>query len=781
MATTPTNSKSDPLALEPYRIFGPSLVDVEEDDQAAAPKRASPKAKRRRGRPFGAKTRVAHTHVTADEFALLRAVAQGVDLTVAARQYLLWPGRMPERAGLEKLYADLLNRIAASACALPETKKARAMAQALLNLQTVIQDVSQVPAAQMLEVASADAPVPVAAVAASPQQTAESNVPSLEEFAQRFDEDMFSESELIALYEEAFGQAGSQNEPAADVKKLESGAVEAVAIATGPQPVSAASSYTQRVGALLQAIDWLDEHLSAEPKRDDLVTQWIRLSDAQVQALRAEGVVSLGNLIDWITLRGERWHDFVPRYGAQRALELKNWLARWSINPAQGLATEAVRALVPSARPSLTGTHVFLAPITPATWPEALRGQYGRFRHHVPNGLMASDDMEAVNAWFQSILRKSQATQVAYKRAVERLILWAIHERKQPLSSLSKTDLIEFCEFLQAPPPHWVQAATATRNRRDESWRPLRGPMNMKSLNLMFAAVGAMYSCWEDQNYTTINPAKDVIGSKRKDATMDVMRSFSEQDLDIIAKTFDDIEDGPTKRRLAALLMLLETAGLRREEVAKAKWGDLTKARIDGRVTESHILVVEGKGKRIRNVPINNDVFQALRLHLQDRQALVSDGHLSLFSHIKDQDQPLIGVLDERWVAAMDKKLQAERGLQALSNEVLGVRKESKYTVNPCGALSSAAIYSILKAFFRRCAVRAGEKLGDRHGIFNRASTHWLRHTFAHHALKSSGKDLSVVQALLGHKSISTTGLYVKADMTARVEAVNAIRSALGK
>ena len=36
------------------------------------------KPKRRRGRPPGAKTQVAHEHVTADEFAVLRAVAQGM-------------------------------------------------------------------------------------------------------------------------------------------------------------------------------------------------------------------------------------------------------------------------------------------------------------------------------------------------------------------------------------------------------------------------------------------------------------------------------------------------------------------------------------------------------------------------------------------------------------------------------------------------------------------------------------------------------------------------------
>jgi site-specific recombinase XerD len=43
--------------------------------------------------------------------------------------------------------------------------------------------------------------------------------------------------------------------------------------------------------------------------------------------------------------------------------------------------------------------------------------------------------------------------------------------------------------------------------------------------------------------------------------------------------------------------------------------------------------------------------------------------------------------------------------------------------------------------------------------VFERASTHWLRHTFGRHAL-ADGASLNVVQAVLGHASIQTTTLY---------------------
>ena len=91
---------------------------------------------------------------------------------------------------------------------------------------------------------------------------------------------------------------------------------------------------------------------------------------------------------------------------------------------------------------------------------------------------------------------------------------------------------------------------------------------------------------------------------------------------------------------------------------------------------------------------------------------------------------------------------------------------------NPAGALSSSRINDVLKGFFRAVGKSCDdEQLQE---DFERASCHWLRHTFAHGVLKASGNDLPVTQQLLGHKSISTTGIYLKADMGQRIEVVMA-------
>lgn len=756
------------------------------DEEEVTPAPGPLKAKRRMGRPPGSRTRISHGHISADEFSVLRAVAQGVDLTLAARQYLLWPGRAPELIALKKIYGELLQRVEAAAQSLPDDKTARRMVRDLLNLQTVVDAAPPGP-----ETAQAAPTVAAPAIAVAVAPPAEPKGMTLEEFASQFDDDMYSESELIELYMEEHGQVGAAavdhvpNLPVTEVPvdtlpaQMDISEAKALPDSDVARESAAGMSAARRMELLLDAIDWLGKELGKEPVREHLVEQWIRVSAKQRQALNEAGVITLGNLVDWMSLRGEEWFSSLPGYGATRSAGLQRWLARWSIVPGQGLPAVGVGKTAGAVIRKDSGGYS-LEPLTEATWPDALRGEYGKYRSHQPNTLEANNDLEAVKAWYQIIEEKAGPTQIAYRRAIERLSLWAVHERKLGLSSLSTPDLLEFRRFLMAPPPHWVQGAKDGRTKATGDWRPLRGPLNDKSLNVTFAAVGSMYKCWVDKNYITSNPAQGISGPKRKEATMDVMRSFSDESLEVIGNTFASIKDGPAKRRLAAILQLLNAAGLRRNEVATSTWGDFQEMRIGGRDTKEVALKVIGKGKTERIIPINSATMQALVAHRDDRRELVSKQKLPLFASVKDEDLPLIGVLDERWIGMMDKRLQRRRdaNLTAVitSEEAEEGGNSDAFSVNRNGALSASALYTLLKKFFGQCSATAGENPLDKNSVFHRASTHWLRHTFAHHALAASEKDLTVVQALLGHKSITTTAIYVKADLSQRKAATDKIK-----
>jgi hypothetical protein len=91
--------------------------------------------------------------------------------------------------------------------------------------------------------------------------------------------------------------------------------------------------------------------------------------------------------------------------------------------------TERARALVPVA------AQHDVVPWERLHIPQDVDRSHGTFRApEAPCTLSAADDCEAVQAWLG--LRESVATQRAYCKEAERLILWAVLERGRTLSSL---------------------------------------------------------------------------------------------------------------------------------------------------------------------------------------------------------------------------------------------------------------------------------------------------------------------------------------------------------
>ena len=60
---------------------------------------------------------------------------------------------------------------------------------------------------------------------------------------------------------------------------------------------------------------------------------------------------------------------------------------------------------------------------------------------------------------------------------------------------------------------------------------------------------------------------------------------------------------------------------------------------------------------------------------------------------------------------------------------------------------------------------------GIRAARLAKASTHWLRHTHASHAI-AGGMPIEVAQQNVGHASLATTTVYVKTEQKRRMKAV---------
>lgn len=74
--------------------------------------------------------------------------------------------------------------------------------------------------------------------------------------------------------------------------------------------------------------------------------------------------------------------------------------------------------------------------------------------------------------------------------------------------------------------------------------------------------------------------------------------------------------------------------------------------------------------------------------------------------------------------------------------------------------LSESAIYIHLKDCFRDVSDWAFGHDKEASAVFARASTHWLRHTHATHALRR-GVGLESVRDNLGHASIAVSSMYI--------------------
>ena len=92
--------------------------------------------------------------------------------------------------------------------------------------------------------------------------------------------------------------------------------------------------------------------------------------------------------------------------------------------------------------------------------------------------------------------------------------------------------------------------------------------------------------------------------------------------------------------------------------------------------------------------------------------------------------------------------------------------------LDPREGIAASTFYDQVKAFFGDCAdVLRGQ--GDVKGVerLAKASTRWMRHSHASHAI-AGGMLIEIAQQNLGHASLATTTVYVTTESKRRMKAV---------
>lgn len=466
-----------------------------------------------------------------------------------------------------------------------------------------------------------------------------------------------------------------------------------------------------RALALLQALP------PAPPQIGDEIERWLTPRVAQV--LRSAGIGTLADL----TLRVPRsasWWRAVAGMGRQSAKAVEAFFAA---NPE---LTARARALVERDDAG------DIRPLELQRARDDLDGSHGRNRAPRDTCVLAADnDLAAIQAWLQ--LHEAVATQRAYRKEAERVLLWAVVQLGKPLSSLTTEDAIAYRAFLRDPKPRarWVGPH---RPRSAPDWRPftqqdrVRGKDSAQVLSPASVAyalnvVNNLFGWLIDQRYLLANPFSGVkVPSANRQRILDTSHAFTEAEWLLVRTVANDLErrhgwEKAASVRARFLLDFSYATGLRA--------GELVGLRLKQIASEEGAwwIDVVGKGSKRGRVALPPLALSALGGYL-DLRGLPLD--------------------PRRWTAHMPlvATLQGEAGI------------------------SSARLWAIMKRAFRTIAAATRRLTPPQEALAEKleaASPHWMRHTHARHAL-ARGAELLTVRDNLRHASIATTSIYLQAE-----------------
>jgi integrase len=413
-------------------------------------------------------------------------------------------------------------------------------------------------------------------------------------------------------------------------------------------------------------------------------------------------------------------------------------------------------------RPPTTALPVPLDTVSPlerVLIPDGMNGEQGSNRSLEPCRIKATHDLDAIKSWL-SLKDDNAKTHQAYKKELERLLLWAILERGKAVSSLNTDDCrayIRFLKTLTTSNSQWVALQPA--NKRYGKWKPFyyrqkkmppgqepeitdqpQPVLSPKSINYAKTVISSCMEWLVKQNYLkhnnfdgiqTIKFAQTILQTNNRAFTLNQIRK-------VFAYAQGQIECHPAEfranRRTLFILKFAFSTGLRIHELAAASFGDIEC--LEDETGEHYFLKVVGKHSKVRKTSLPLMFIEELRDYLKLRNL---PSHFDFLPH----QAPLIPSLRD---------------------------KSGRKHLTPAG------IHKILSAFF-------GQMLNDLElvdqddkrltGKLRNASAHWLRHSYGSYLANDKQVPLTYIRDELGHSSINTTSLYLNTDAKQRQKVVS--------
>lgn len=580
--------------------------------------------------------------------------------------------------------------------------------------------------------------------------------PTLDEFREEYDpSDFYSENELIQLYSEHYPES--------------------------PDPERNERSFRRQkwISEQSSALFWIQEFLSSSPLPHDTLEAWFE--GTAVDHMQKAGILTLDDLKGFIEEFGKSWYSRVDGIGAAVAGRIVDWIDEnaASLGPLPARARMTRLDVARSVSPSSGGAAMFFAerqgsteaPRAPATLsnrPVAPRSQLTVIDAPVP-ALIPSDellaalplrrrpmqppieesligarsDLDAMNSWIEA-KAGSDHTRRIYRREVERFLIFLEGEKSVGLRDALVEDVTDYRNFLSLvgrfkdgepwPFRRPQSSYVGPRNtpRADPRWRPFAGPLQAQSAQYSLIVVKSFLDYLVKVRYIFANPMDSVSLKLAVVEQAPAPKGFSQGQFKLITEYVNSLPANHDGARRRFLTVFAYQSALRLSELAAATTSDITLIEKEREAGHHLLLSVLGKGNKRRTVYLGPEVDEAW-----SEYALWRDIQPNL-SSVAEKDVPLIAGLDG-------------------------------------AALSEARIYDMIKEIFLGASNLAlARELWRDSDVIKKGSPHDFRHSRGRH-LGQSALPLPMLQRLLGHSSISTTGIYTSNSDLEMAEALSAV------
>ena len=350
----------------------------------------------------------------------------------------------------------------------------------------------------------------------------------------------------------------------------------------------------------------------------------------------------------------------------------------------------------------------------------------------------AVDDFRYTREFLSSYSKKSQDTYDKFRGDAERLLLWSWLIKGKSVIQLRRRDLEEYTDFVAKPDAHWQSATTSRRflavagiRQPNSAWRPFlaagsgKGRLNTKSWQGLFSNLSVYYNYLMAEDYAFGNQipiVKKNCPYLLQKTGINVAKRLSELQWEYLLSSATALANAdPRHERTLFVIASLKSLKLRISELSERPNWAPAMSHFHRDHEGNWWFRAFGKGSKERDVSISNEYLGFLKRYRR-----------------------------HRGLPALPSQNSAEALIESqIGNQGIG----SRQLRNIVEVALNEGCDSLLKDGFE---VEAAE--------LRAATTHWLRHTGASMEV-AAGRNLSHIQADLGHGSIRTTDeLYVDSD-----------------